>query len=94
MVCKFGGREPLPFDVIVQYDPTQATKDRIAAKNAANKRTHEDQQAEAKEKVFYDTLRNRLELAGQVQPCAYEVLLEEERHVIYSRLIKRLCGDE
>tara|TARA_R110002003_G_scaffold125_4_gene11410 strand:- start:16525 stop:16986 length:462 start_codon:yes stop_codon:yes gene_type:complete len=76
MVCTLAGRSLCHSDVIVQYDPTQATKDRIATKNAANKRTYEDQQAEAKEKVFYDTLRNRLKLAGQVQPCAYEVLRE------------------
>ena len=94
MVCTLAGRSLCHSDVIVQYDPTQATKDRIATKNAANKRTYEDQQAEAKEKVFYDTLRNRLKLAGQVQPCAYEVLREEEGHVIYSHIIKRLYGDE
>lgn len=90
----FGGKEPLPFDVVAQYNPSQTLQDRITAKNAASKKAYEDQLADAKERAFYDTLRARLKLAGQVEPRAYDVLREEERNVIYANIIKRLYGDD
>ncbi len=60
-------RDPLPFDATVDYMPDEATKTRIANKNAESKQACQDPLQAAKEKLFNDTLRNRLELIGQVQ---------------------------
>lgn len=92
--ANFGGKEPLPFDLLVQYEPNEEMKKRIDEKNKKNQKIYDDQLADAKQNALFDTLRTRLKLASQVQAREYDVLREEERHVISSKLIQILYGDE
>lgn len=92
--ANFGGKQQLPFDATLVYEATKDVKDAIDKENAASKAVYDDQVALAKEKQFYDTLRTRLKLVGQVRPRPQDDLREEERNLIYRSIISRLYGNE
>ena len=92
--ANFGGRESLPFDVAVTYEPTTETKKRIDDQNTAAKTAYDDQVAIKKEQLFYETLRARLKLVGKVVSWPQDDLREEERNVVYRSVIARLYGSE
>ncbi len=92
--ANFGGKQQLPFDATLVYEATKEAKDAIDKENAASKAVYDDQVALAKEKQFYDTLRTRLKLVGQVRPRPQDDLREEERSMVYRTIIARLYGSE
>jgi hypothetical protein len=92
--ANFGGRPAIPFDANVVYAPTPQTKAAIDQANTDLKTTYDDQVALKKEQLFYDTLRTRLKLVGQVKPRPQEDLRAEERSIVYRSLIRRLYGSE
>lgn len=92
--ANFGGKLALPFDVTIVYEATDQAKQAIDQANAAAKTAYDDQVALQKEQLFYDTLRARLKLIGQVKPRPQDDLREEERSVIYRAIIARLYGNE
>ncbi len=89
-----GATESLPFDVTLVYVPTAARKAAIDTSNATLTTQYSDELAAKKEKLFYDTLRTRLKLIGQVKPRSPNDLREEERDVIYRSVIAKLYGNE
>jgi hypothetical protein len=92
--ANFGGKQALPFDVTLVYEPTAAAKTQVDQANAQLKTAYDDQVAQKKEQLFYDTLRTRLKLVGQVKPRPQDDLRDEERTVIYRNLIAQLYGNE
>jgi hypothetical protein len=92
--ANFGGKTQLPYDATLVYEQTKDGKDAIDKENAASKAVYDDQVAQAKEKQFYETLRTRLKLVGQVRPRPQDDLREEERTMVYRSIIARLYGSE
>lgn len=92
--ANFGGAKALPFDAMIVYEPTQAGRDAIAAANAKVEAAYNDEVAVQKEQKFYETLRKRLKLVGQVKPRPADDLREEERSIIFRAIITRLYGAE
>ncbi len=92
--ANFGGKHNLPFDATVIYEPTPAAKAVIDKANLASKAAFDDQLAVKKEQLFYDTLRSRLKLVGQVKPRPQDDLREEERNVVFRHIIAKLYGDD
>jgi hypothetical protein len=90
----FDGKKALPFDVTLNYTADKATADAINASNNLLKSQYDDQVAAQKEKLFYDTLRERLKVVGQVKPRNQDDLREEERSIIYRNMISTLYGNE
>lgn len=90
--ANFDGKPNLPFDATMTYVPTSKAKAAIDTANGAAKTAYSDELAAKKEALFYDTLRTRLKLLGQVRPRPQDDLREEERDVIYRAIIARLYG--
>jgi hypothetical protein len=66
----------------------------VDAANAKNQKTYNDDVAVKREEKFFETLRARLKLTGQVKPRPQDDLREEERNIIYRHIISRLYGSE
>ncbi|GAA2359326.1 hypothetical protein [Dactylosporangium salmoneum] len=92
--ASFGGRPAIPFDANLVYAPTMEARSAIDRANADLKTAYDDEVALKKEQLFYDTLRTRLKLVGQVRSRPQEDLRAEERSIVYRSLIKRLYGNE
>jgi hypothetical protein len=92
--ANFGGQKQIPLDATVVYRATKATRDAIDAQNAAAIKVYNDEQAAKKEQSFYDTLRTRLKLSGQVKPRPSGDLREEERTIIARAIVSQLYGNE
>jgi hypothetical protein len=90
----FAGRPSMPFDATLVYEPTAAAKQAVDAANATAKAAYNDEVALKKEQLFYDTLRTRLKLIGQVAPRPQDDLREEERNIVYRAIVSRLYGNE
>lgn len=92
--ANFAGAHSLPVDVTLVYDVTPAAKTAVDAANQKAQKTYNDDVAAAREEKFYETLRLRLKLVGQVKPRPQEDLREEERNIVYRGIISRLYGNE
>jgi len=90
--AKFNGAPQIPFDVTVVYSPTAESIARIDDANKKAKDTYTDQLTAAKEKLQYDTLRERLKKSSNVSKRPYNDLREEERNVISRALVQKLYG--
>ncbi|MEE6136879.1 LysM peptidoglycan-binding domain-containing protein [Mycobacterium sp. 050128] len=92
--ANFGGQKQIPFEATIVYAPTPEAIKAVDDENAAAKKDYDDQVAAAKEALFYATLRKRLKLSGQVKTRNPDDLREEERTIIYRKVISRLYGNE
>ena len=92
--ANFGGAHALPFDATLVYEVTKAARDAVDLANSKAQKTYDDEVALRREEKFYETLRKRLKLTGQVRPRSQEDLREEERSIIYRNIITRLYGSE
>ncbi len=92
--ANFNGQRQIPFDVILVYEPTQALKDEVDKANEAAKKEYSDAVAAENETKFFDTLRARLKLVGQVRTRSQTDLRDEEKNLIYRNVISRLYGKE
>ncbi|MEV6362947.1 LysM peptidoglycan-binding domain-containing protein [Nocardia asteroides] len=90
--ANFGGKRSMPFEVTMIYTPTKAAKDAIDAQNAQAMKDYTDLVAAEKERLFYETLRKRIKLSSRVTTRKPEDLREEERNIIYRKIIARLYG--
>ncbi|WP_067652195.1 LysM peptidoglycan-binding domain-containing protein [Nocardia harenae] len=90
--ANFGGKRSMPFEVTMMYTPTKTAKDAIDAQNAQAMKDYTDLVAAEKERLFYETLRKRVKLSSRVPARRPEDLREEERNIIYRKIIARLYG--
>jgi hypothetical protein len=90
--ANFNGAQSLPFDVTMTYVPTDDAKKAIDDANRAATIAYTDELALKKEQLFYDTLRARLKLIGQVRPRPQDDLREEERSIVFRSIISQLYG--
>jgi hypothetical protein len=90
----FHNQPSIPFDVVLIYTPTQAAIDKVQKASDNAKTAYNDEVARQKEQKFYETLRARLKLVGQVRPRPQDDLREEERNIVYRAIIARLYGSE
>ena len=92
--ANFNGNAQLPFDVTLVYEPTSRKIDDINSANDKATVVYSDQLQAAKEPQFFNTLRSRLKLTGDVRPRSQNDLREEERNVIYHTIIAKLYGKQ
>ncbi|KAI9846359.1 MAG: hypothetical protein M1837_004212 [Sclerophora amabilis] len=91
--AKWSDTKQIPFEGVVSYAPTKEHKDKVDQANREAEATYTQELQHEKEKAFYETLRTRLKLAGQVRPRPQDDLREEERNVIYRTIVSRLYGN-
>jgi len=92
--ANFGGAHALPFDAILVYDVTKGARDAVDAANVKTTKEYDDDVALKREQNFFETLRNRLKLTGEVRPRPQDDLREEERNITFRRIVSRLYGSE
>ncbi|KAM6513258.1 hypothetical protein FALCPG4_015705 [Fusarium falciforme] len=88
----FQGQMSIPFKATLVYAPTKATIKAIADQNTPIRLKYEAAVAAENEKKYYDTVRKHMKLSSKVQPRQYDDMREEERNIIYRRLITQLYG--
>lgn len=92
--ANFEGKPNIPFEATFIYKPTPAAIAAVEAANDKSQKAYDDEVAVKKEQLFFTTLRKRLKLSGQVTPRNAEYLREEERSVIYRKVVSRLYGKQ
>jgi hypothetical protein len=70
--------------------PSTALSDSIAAANEAATTAHQRKVDMATKKAYYDTVKERIKFASEIKTRQFEALREEERIIIYRRLIASL----
>ncbi len=88
----FNNAPSIPFDVTMTYVVTDDAKKAVDETNKTATATYTDELALKKEQLFYDTLRSRLKLIGEVRPRPQDDLREEERSIVFRTVISRLYG--
>jgi hypothetical protein len=91
--AKWSESKQIPFDGVVSYVPNDAIKAKVDQSNRQATVNYTQQLQHEKEKAFYETLRTRLKLVGQVRPRPQDDLREEERNVIYRTVVSTLYGN-
>ncbi|MBP1967771.1 hypothetical protein [Paenibacillus aceris] len=89
----FNGQNAVNLDFALTYIPTDAAKQSVKAQNAAIQSKYDTDKAEydeATRKSYVAAVRERIKVASKITQRPSWDLREEERTVVYRRLIKRL----
>lgn len=84
----FQGQNSLQVKLILHWSPKPAANDAIALKNAENLASFNEKERAAYEKAFVETVRDRVEVASKMTARRSNELREEERIVVYRKLIQ------
>ncbi|MGE0400115.1 MAG: peptidoglycan-binding protein [Kofleriaceae bacterium] len=84
----FRGNSPIRVMANVTWRPKQTWLDEIHAKNRANMAKYTERTQFEYQKAFTEAARERIKLASNIAPRKYEDLREEERIVVYRRLVQ------
>lgn len=74
------------------WDPSQASKDAAKAENDKRRDAYTAEKHRRFKEAFYKAARERIKLASTIKPRTAEDLREEERTVVYRRLISQLMS--
>jgi hypothetical protein len=88
----FHNQPSIGCDVALVYTPTQAAIDKVAKANSEAKTKYNDELARQAHANFFKALRERLKMVGKVRPRLADELREEERDIVYRRIISKLFG--
>jgi hypothetical protein len=86
----FQGQNSVQVKVILHWTPSGALNAAIEQKNASNLANFKAAEREAYEKAFVETVKERVEAASRITTRNSEELREEERIVVYRRLIQEM----
>ncbi|MBI4588724.1 MAG: peptidoglycan-binding protein [Candidatus Rokubacteria bacterium] len=86
----FRNVSPLTIGAKITWVPTDTIKAEIDAKNKASLDKTTEKVRYEHEKAYVEAARERIEQASGIQPRKFEDLREEERIVVYRRLIRML----
>ncbi|MFN8485191.1 MAG: peptidoglycan-binding protein [Anaerolineae bacterium] len=86
----FQGQNSIQVKLILHWSPTAEANAAIAQKNAGNLGLMKEQEKAAYEKAFVETVKDRVTLASRITTRRSDELREEERIVVYRRLIQDL----
>jgi hypothetical protein len=84
----FQGQNSLQVKLILHWSPKPGANDAIAQKNKDNIASFKEKERAAYEKAFVETVRDRVEVASKITSRPSEDLREEERIVVYRKLIQ------
>ncbi|MFI9103211.1 hypothetical protein ACIGXA_22080 [Streptomyces fildesensis] len=84
------GGEQLQFTIPVKYTPTDARKKEVADRNAALAKERTLELDRLQREAYMKAAIERIDAASRIEPRSYEVLREEERVVVYRRLLQHL----
>ncbi|OAR25038.1 hypothetical protein A8W25_28805 [Streptomyces sp. ERV7] len=84
------GGEDFPFSIPVKYTPTADKKAQIAARNVALAKERTLELDRLQREAYMKAAVERIDAASRVETRSYDVLREEERVVVYRRLLQHL----
>lgn len=84
----FQGQNSLQVKLVLHWSPQPGANDAIAMKNKENIASFKEKEKAAYEKAFVETVRERVEVASRITPRRSDELREEERIVVYRKLIQ------
>jgi hypothetical protein len=84
----FQGQNSLQVKLILHWSPKPAANDAIALKNKENLASFKERERAAYEKALVETVRDRVEVASKITARRSDELREEERIVVYRKLIQ------
>ncbi|MEU3460479.1 hypothetical protein ABZ721_11045 [Streptomyces sp. NPDC006733] len=84
------GGEQLQFTIPVKYTPTAARKQEVTDRNAALAKERTVELDRLQREAYMKAAIERINAASRIEPRSYEVLREEERVVVYRRLLQHL----
>lgn len=89
----FKGQDAINVKATLLWEPQQ---DLVAleVENAKRLANYTAQQAQAYKKEFVEAAKDRIEAASKIEPRAFEDLREEERVVVYRKLIQEMLAPE
>jgi hypothetical protein len=86
----FKGQNSVTCKVILHWSPTGAANDALKAKNAENLASFKEQERKEYEKSYMESVKERVTMASKIATRATDELREEERIVVYRRLIQEM----
>jgi hypothetical protein len=86
----WNGNDQFQVKVTLTWSPDQASMDKVKSEYAAKLQTYTEERARRYKEAFLKASRDRIKAARQVKPRPAEDLREEERTVVYRRLISQL----
>ncbi|MEY2433667.1 MAG: hypothetical protein QOC92_3392 [Acidimicrobiaceae bacterium] len=86
------GRDVVNAKAALTWSPTQASVDAAKAQYDTKMGEYTAEKARRFKEAFIKASRERIELASQIRPRPATTLREEERTVVYRRLIRQLMG--
>lgn len=89
----FGGENVINLEMEIVFEPTQAEKDRIQGANDKADEKHEQEKQRLLQKSYMENVRQRIKDASNILSRPSWDLREEERTVVYRKLIERLMLD-
>jgi len=84
----FQGQNSLQVKVVLHWSPQPSANADIAAKNKANLSSFKEAERSAYEKAYVETVKERVTLASKIRSRNSDELREEERIVVYRRLVQ------
>ncbi len=88
----FRGNSPIRIQAVVKWEPTEATKTDIDAKNKTKTDKFSEKSKLEFEKAFVDAARERIKVMSRIEPRPFNDLREEERIVVYRKLIQDMLS--
>ncbi|HSC35387.1 MAG TPA: peptidoglycan-binding protein [Thermodesulfobacteriota bacterium] len=89
-MADFQGQNSLQVKIILHWSPGPGANDAINAKNAANLAAFKEKEKAEYEKAFVENVKDRVTKASKITTRPSEELREEERIVVYRRLIQEM----
>ncbi|HKX33666.1 MAG TPA: peptidoglycan-binding protein [Blastocatellia bacterium] len=84
----FQGQNSIQLKLVLHWSPKPGANDEIVAKNKENLAQFKEAERAAYEKAYLETVKERVTLASQIKTRNSDELREEERIVVYRKLIQ------
>lgn len=84
----FQGKNSFQLQLILHWSPKAGANDEIDGKNKANLASFKEAEKAAYEKAYIETVKERVTLASKIQTRNSDELREEERIVVYRKLVQ------
>ncbi len=89
----FRGQDKIDVELILNWLPDDSLNEEIKKKNEANLAHFKEKEKAVTEKAFVDNVKERIKLASKIQSRPSEELREEERIVVYRKLIQDMLSN-
>lgn len=88
----FQGQNSIPITVILHWQPTNSLVEKITSLNLEKLEDFKEEEREAYESAYIESARDRVNAASNITKRDSHDLREEERIVVYRKLIRDLLG--